>query len=174
MIVFLVQLLTYYPARMRTGKVIGYVVVVVVDTKKSPNLGIYAPERVVSTTNMSNLAKNWLQYAQNRVVRSARVTNRVFQLAIVATPIDCAHHSIRIYFPLMHTTGLVRVGKGRQQHMSKLTLHDNAYARARAGYVLLKLQLTLGACARVTVVVLSVCLCICLLSSQLLHTSIRR
>ena len=33
-------------------------------------------------------------------------------------------------------TGLVRVGKGRPQHMSKL--HDNADAR-RAGYVLLEL-----------------------------------
>ena len=72
--------LNNYPARMRRGKVIGrvvVVVVVVVDTK-SLNLDMYAPERVVSTTNMSNLAKNRLQYAQNRVARTARVTNRVF------------------------------------------------------------------------------------------------
>ena len=55
--------ITYYPARMRRGKVIGCVVVVV-DTKIAKS-GVYAPERVVSTTNMSNLAKNRLQYAQN-------------------------------------------------------------------------------------------------------------
>ena len=69
----------HYPVRMHRGKVIGrvVVVVVVVDTK-SLNLEMYAPERVVSTTNMSNVAKNRLQYAQNRVARPARVTNRVF------------------------------------------------------------------------------------------------
>ena len=50
---------------------IGRVVVVVVDTK-------IAKSGDVRTTNMSNLAKNRLQYAQNRVARSARVTNRVF------------------------------------------------------------------------------------------------
>ena len=59
----------YYPTRMRRGKVISrvvvvVVVVVVVDTKL-PNLEMYAPERVVSIMNMSNLARNWLQYVQN-------------------------------------------------------------------------------------------------------------
>ena len=47
-------------------------------TQKSPNLEMYAPERVVSTTNMLNLARNWLQYVQNQVARPARVINRVF------------------------------------------------------------------------------------------------
>ena len=36
--------------------IISIVVVVVVDTK-SPNLEIYAPERVVSATNLLNVAK---------------------------------------------------------------------------------------------------------------------
>ena len=56
------------------GKVISLVVVVVVvvvDTK------IAKSERVVSTTNMSNLAKNWLQFAQNRVAWPTSVTNSV-------------------------------------------------------------------------------------------------
>ena len=43
-----------------------------------------------------------------------------------------------MYFLLMRTTGLVREGKGRRQHMSKL--HDNVHAK-RAGYVLLELYL---------------------------------
>ena len=56
------------------GKVIDRVVVV---TQKSPNLEIWALERVVSTINMSNLAKNWLQYAQNQGARPTSVTNSV-------------------------------------------------------------------------------------------------
>ena len=49
------------------GKVIGRVVVVVVFVifihKKSPDLGIWASQRLESTTNMSRLAKNWPQDA---------------------------------------------------------------------------------------------------------------
>ena len=63
------------------GKVISsvvvVVVVVVVDTK-SPDLNIEAPERLVSMTNVSNVAKNWLQCAQNRVARPTSVINSAF------------------------------------------------------------------------------------------------
>ena len=43
-------------------------------------------------------------------------------MAIIATPIDHARYTYAwLYFMLMCMTGLVRVGKGRQQHMSKNT-----------------------------------------------------
>ena len=36
------------------------------------------PERLVSTMNQSNLAKNWLQYASNRRTVSTSITNSAF------------------------------------------------------------------------------------------------
>ena len=36
--------------------------------------------------------KNWPHYATNRVAQPMIVTNSVFLLAIIATPIDCAHY----------------------------------------------------------------------------------
>ena len=42
----------------------------------------------VSTTNQSNLAKNWLQCASNRGIQSMSVTNSAFLLAYIATPIN--------------------------------------------------------------------------------------
>ena len=42
------------------GKVVVFVIVV---HKKSPDLGIWASQRLESTTNMSRLAKNWPQNA---------------------------------------------------------------------------------------------------------------
>ena len=60
-----------------------------------------------------------------------RARDNKFYLAIVASPIDCAHYVLCMSFLLMRTTGLVRVGRGRQQHMSKL--HDNADARRARG-----------------------------------------
>jgi hypothetical protein len=62
-------------------------------TQKSPYLEIYAPERLVITTNQSNLAKNWLQYVSNRGIGSKRVTNTAFLLPIVATPIETTAHA---------------------------------------------------------------------------------
>ena len=45
------------------------------------------------------------------------VTNSVFLLAIIATPIDCAHIvAYACTFVLMRTTGLLRIGKGHQQY----------------------------------------------------------
>ena len=99
------------------GRVV--VVVVIVDTK-SLNLEMYVPERVVSTTNMSNLAKNRLQYAQNRVAWPAS-----YKSCILVG--HCSHADYACL--LMHTTGLVRVGKGRQQQK----LHDNVDARRARG-----------------------------------------
>ena len=96
-------------------------------TQKSLNLEMYAPERVVSTTNMS---KNRLQYAQNRMTWPAS-----YKSCILVGHRSHAHSlcllCIMHVFLLMHTTGLVRVGKGRQHHMSKL--HDNADARRARG-----------------------------------------
>ena len=44
-------------------------------------------------------------------------------------------------FLLMHTTGLVRVGKGCRQHMSKLLLQMRyALCKVRPGYVLFELE----------------------------------
>ena len=86
---------------------------------------------------MSNVAKNQLHYAQNRVAQPISITNGVLQLAIVAQSFDCAHCALctqTLCFLLMYTTGLVRVDK---QHTSKL--HDNADAR-RVEYVFLELQ----------------------------------
>ena len=54
-----VVLLIFTRACIR-GKVISHVVIVM-DTKL-PNLEIQAPGQVVSTTNMLNLVKSWLQY----------------------------------------------------------------------------------------------------------------
>ena len=50
-----------------------------------------APERLVSTMNQSNLAKNGLQCVSNRGIWSTSVTNTAFLLAFVTTPIDTAH-----------------------------------------------------------------------------------
>ena len=46
---------------------------------------------------MPNLAKNWLQYAQNRVARPTCIINSVLELAIVVMPIDNAHHESMHY-----------------------------------------------------------------------------
>ena len=62
--------------------------------------------------NRSNMAKNRPYCAWNRVARSTSVTNSVFLLAIVATPIDYTYCLIL----LMPT---LSVGKGRQ-HKSKV------------------------------------------------------
>ena len=53
-------------AHAARGKVIGRVVVVVIvmDTKIT-YFDTYAPEQLIGTTNQSNLAKKWLQYASN-------------------------------------------------------------------------------------------------------------
>ena len=45
------------------GRVVVVVVVIVVVHKKLPDLGIWAPQRLESTTNLSKLAKNWPQDA---------------------------------------------------------------------------------------------------------------
>ena len=66
------------------------------------------------------------------------VTNSVFWLAIIATPIDHAHYAymyaaLTLCFVLMHTIGLVCAGKGHQQHiMSKLC---NDAMQVHVGYV---------------------------------------
>ena len=53
------------------------------------------PERLVSTMNQLNLAKNGLQCASNRGIRSTSVINGAFLLAFVTTPIDSAHTAKR-------------------------------------------------------------------------------
>ena len=66
-----------------------------------------ASKQLVSTTNQSNPAKNWLQHASNRWTRSTGVTNSAFLLANVAMPIDSAysiHNACPLCFMLMHTT----------------------------------------------------------------------
>ena len=75
------------------------------------------------------------QYALNRVAQPTSVTNSSFLLAIVATPIDCAHHCImhKRMQQLMHTTDLICVGKGDQQH-TMYDLHAND-ADARCAHV---------------------------------------
>ena len=60
----------YYPARMRRGKVISlsvrlsiYLSVRLLSPRKSPDLDIYAPKQLVSVTNRSESATNWLECA---------------------------------------------------------------------------------------------------------------
>jgi hypothetical protein len=55
---------------------------------KSPNLDIYASERLVSTTNSSKSLKKPLHYASNRLVRPTSIANTAF---LLATPIDFTH-----------------------------------------------------------------------------------
>ena len=57
-------------------------------------------EQLVSTTNQSNLAKNWLQYASNRHTQSTSIIN-TFLLATVAMPIDSVY-SIHIILLMLH------------------------------------------------------------------------
>ena len=129
-------------------------------TQKSPNLAVQAPERVVSSTNMSNLAKNWLQFAQNRVARPTSVTNSALQLVIVAMPIDCAHYTLCMYLLLMRTTALVHVQVKVVDSIcpSCMTMHRDARPYARAGYdiVLLELQLPRAHAQGIKQLVLSV------------------
>ena len=66
------------------------------------------------------MAKNWPHYASNRVARPTSITNSVFLLAIIATPIDRAHYLLYSNLLLMRTTCLLFVGKGRQQHKFKV------------------------------------------------------
>ena len=66
------------------------------------------------------MAKNWPHYASNQVAWPTSVTNSVLLLAIVATPIDRAHYLICSNLLLMRTTGLLFVGKSRQQQKSKV------------------------------------------------------
>jgi hypothetical protein len=82
------------------GKVIGRGIVVVV--QKLPLLEIQASERLESTMNQSNSANNWPQCASNQGIRSTSVTNSVFLLEIVATPID--RPTQHAGFLLMRTT----------------------------------------------------------------------
>ena len=90
---------TFTPCTCARGQVIGRVIVVIVVVhKKSPDLGIQAPQRLQSITNLSELVKSWPQDAQNRVARPTSFTNGVFQLAIIATPIDYAHYVLCMYF----------------------------------------------------------------------------
>ena len=81
------------------------------------------------------MAKNWPHYALNQVA---------WPTSIVATPIDCAHHLIcsTLNLLLMHTTGLLFVGKGRQQHkcvQSYMMLQLAQTGKVCTGYVLLEL-----------------------------------
>ena len=83
------------------------------------------------------MATNWPHCALNQVARSTSVKNSAFLLAIIATPIDCAHYLICSSLLLMRTIiGLLIVGKGRRPK-----LHDAAaqIGKVRAGYVLLEL-----------------------------------
>ena len=84
-------------------KVIVFVIVVVVIHKKSWDLhvGTWVTHRYNESIEVG---KNWLQYASNRVALSTSVTNNVFLLVIIATPINCAMHSRTMYSLLMHTT----------------------------------------------------------------------
>ena len=132
------------PCACVRGKVIG-LVVAVVDTKL-PNLAVQALEQVVSTTNMLNLAKNWLQFAQNRVAQPTSVTNSVLQLAIVATPIDYAHYTCKLcmYLLLMCMTVLVHVQVKAIDSICPGYMIMRMQGPRRVGYVLLEIQFKLG------------------------------
>ena len=80
------------PCTCTRGKVISSVIVVVIVNK---NHQISASRPLVTrikTQQMLNLPKNWLHLAMNRVVQPTNITNSVYLLAIVATPIDHAHY----------------------------------------------------------------------------------
>ena len=123
---FLNVVQNYYPVRMRRGKVIGRVVVVDTKIAKSGDVCTWASckhnkyvefgEKVASVCSESN--------------GTARESHKS---CILVGYRSHAHwlSPLCMYFLLMRTTGLVRVGRGRQQHMSKL--HDNADARRTRG-----------------------------------------
>ena len=87
--------------------------VVVITTKiaRSRDLGIWG---ACKHNQLVEAVKNWLECASNHLSRSMNVTNSVFLLAIVVTPIDSAHlHCTStvqsMCFLLMRTTGLVEI-----------------------------------------------------------------
>ena len=96
-----------YLARMcRNKKVIVFVIVVVVVHKKSWDL--HVGTWVTHEYNESiEVGENWLQYASNRVALSTSVTNSVFLLVIIATPIDCTMHTRTMYILSAHAHNLV-------------------------------------------------------------------
>ena len=109
-VIALFYLLTDYftPADMGRVKVIGLSVCYISSLlssspRKVPDLNMEGPKQLISVTSR-NQQKNWLECASNRLVRSTNITNSVIVLAIIATPIDCAH-----YFLLMCTAGLVEI-----------------------------------------------------------------
>ena len=57
------------------------VIVVIMDTK------------ITKSEDLSNLAKNRLQFAYNRVAQPTSITNSAFMLAIIATLIGHAHYA---------------------------------------------------------------------------------
>ena len=74
------------PHACTRGKAIGFVCLSSSSSpQKSLDLEIQASERLVSTTNLSKSAKNWLQYPLNRLIWPTSVANNVFMLA---TPIN--------------------------------------------------------------------------------------
>ena len=88
-------------------------------------------------TNLSITVKNWPHCASNRAAQPTSITNRVFLLAIVATPIDCMFYLICSSHLLMCTSGLLFAGKNRQQHKS-LKLHDAADRQGAHGVCALR------------------------------------
>ena len=88
---------------MCRGKVFSSVVVVVkllllfllLSTKIARSQGV-GPEKLVNTTNLSNLVKNWHQYTLNRVAQPTSITNGVFLLTIIAIPIDHVNYALSI------------------------------------------------------------------------------
>ena len=87
--------------------------VVIVDTK-IPNQVIWAPERVVSTTNVEFSWKTG--FSMLRIKWHGLQASQIYIFAghhSHAMPIDCAHNALGMCFLLIHMNGLLRVGKGR-------------------------------------------------------------
>ena len=91
-------------------------------------------------------AKNWLQFAQNRVAQPTSITNSVLQLAIVATPIDYAHYTCKLcmYLLLMRMTVLVHVQVKAIDSICPGYMIMRMQGPRRVGYVLLEIQFKLG------------------------------
>ena len=94
--------MVYYPACMRRGKVISLSVCLLLSSRKSSDLDIQASEQLICVLKS---VKKWLEYASNHLAQSTNITNSVFLLVIVVTPIDHAHQ----HFLLMCTTELVEI-----------------------------------------------------------------
>ena len=86
-ILFLLRTDVFVPCAYARGRVIGFVrlhhlsvVCCLSSAQKSPDLGISASKRVVTTTKPLKAAKNLLEFALNRTVQLTSTTNRVFLL----------------------------------------------------------------------------------------------